>query len=43
MNEPTLIDRATMLLKTLVSIVGWVVALFATLVRGKLKGSANEF
>lgn len=42
MSEPTLIDRALMLVKTLASTVAWILALGATLIRGKVKGSSNE-
>lgn len=36
MNEPTLLDRALMLVKTLAGTVAWIVALLLTLVRGKV-------
>ena len=41
MSEPTFIDRVLMLFKTIASIVVWIVALVATLIRGKVKGSSS--
>lgn len=38
MNEPTLLQRAVMLGKTLASTVVWIVALLAELVRGRFQG-----
>lgn len=34
MNEPSLLDRAMMLIKTLAGIITWVVALVLTQVKG---------
>lgn len=42
MKEPTLIERAFMLVKTLASTVAWIVALVATLIRGKVKSTSGE-
>lgn len=41
MNEPTLLDRVIMLVKTLASTVAWIAALVATLIRDRAKGSAS--
>lgn len=42
MNEPTLVQRGIMLIKTLGSTVAWVAALAVTLVRGKFQGRAGD-
>lgn len=42
MKEPTLADRAVMLVKTLASVVAWIVSLVATLVRGKVQGLRGD-
>lgn len=42
MNEPTLIQRAGMLLKTLASTVAWIIALVAELARGRFQGRTEE-
>lgn len=41
MTEPTLVDRAVMLAKTLASTVAWIASLVATVARGKF-GSRNQ-
>lgn len=43
MNEPSLTQRIVMVIRTLASIVTWVVALGVSLVRGKLRGPSRDF
>lgn len=41
MAEPTIIERIMMMFKTLASTVVWIVALAATMVRGRVKNSSD--
>ena len=41
MNEPSLLQRAVMLAKTLASTVSWIVALVVELVGGRFRGKSG--
>lgn len=41
MTEPTMLDRLKMILRTIASIVVWVVAILIKIVRGILPGSSS--
>lgn len=42
MSEPTLLDRLKMILRTVASIVVWVVAIVVKIVRGILPGGTGK-